>query len=104
MDPVVRRDKEYVASLLADDFIEFGSSGLAWTRDSTLQLLATETYEAPAVEDFACRLVGENVALATYRAVRMKANGERSVTLRSSLWTKGSGNWKMCFHQGTRSG
>jgi hypothetical protein len=104
MDPGVRRDRECVALLLADDFIEFGSSGLVWTRDSTLELLATEpaTYEAPAVEDFACRLVGENVALATYRAVRMKATGERAATLRSSIWTKKSGNWKICFHQGTQ--
>ncbi len=101
MDPVVRRDRERVAGLLTEDFTEFGSSGRVWTRDSTLALLTTETYKAPSVEDFVCRMLGENVALATYRAVRMKATGERAVTLRSSLWTRESGNWKMCFHQGT---
>jgi hypothetical protein len=102
MDPAVRRDREHVVSLLADDFVEFGSSGRVWTRESILALLATETYEAPAMEDFACRMLSEKVALATYRAVRMQATGERAVTLRSSLWTRESGTWKICFHQGTR--
>lgn len=102
MDPAVRHDREHVALLLADDFLEFGSSGHAWTRDSILQLLATETYEAPVVEDFRCRMLGEHVALVTYRTVRMKATGERAVTLRSSLWMRKSGNWRMCFHQGTK--
>lgn len=103
MDPAVRRDREHVSSLLTDDFVEFGSSGRVWTRDSILELLATETYEVPAVEDLACRLLGEDIALATYRSVRMKTTGERAVTLRSSLWKRESGSWKMCFHQGTKS-
>lgn len=101
MDPTVRHDREQVASLLSDDFVEFGSSGNVWTRDSILELLATETYEAPAVEDFRFRMLGEHAALVTYRAVRMKATGERAVTLRSSLWMRRLGNWQMYFHQGT---
>ena len=103
MDPAVRRDRDQVSSLLTDDFVEFGSSGRVWERDSILQLLATETYEAPAVEDFACRLLGEDIALTTYRSVRMKATAKRAVTLRSSIWKRKSGSWKMCFHQGTPS-
>ena len=35
MDPAVRHDREHVALLLADDFVEFGSSGYVWTRDSS---------------------------------------------------------------------
>ena len=72
MDPAVRRDRERVAALLAEDFVEFGSSGRVWTRESILELLATETYTPPAVEDFACRMLGEDVALVTYRAVRIE--------------------------------
>ncbi len=70
MDPAVRRDRERVAGLLAEDFVEFGSSGRVWTREATLELLATETYTPPAVEAFACRMISEDVALVTYRAVR----------------------------------
>ena len=104
MDPVVRRDREQVSLLLAQDFVEFGSSGRVWTRQPTLELLATETYTPPVVEDFACRMLGASVALVTYRAVRTNdLSGERVATLRSSLWTRESGIWQMRFHQGTRS-
>jgi hypothetical protein len=104
MNPEVRRDRDRVAALLTDDFVEFGSSGRVWTRDSTLNLLGTETYTPPEVEDFACRMLSLKLVLATYRAVRKDATtGERTVTLRSSLWTKETGTWKMCFHQGTRA-
>jgi hypothetical protein len=104
MDPAVRRDRERVAALLTEDFLEFGSSGRVWTRETTLELLATETYSPAVVESFACRVLGGDVALVTYRAVRTTAaTGERMVTLRSSIWTRESGSWKMCFHQGTRA-
>jgi len=104
MDPVVRRDREQVSLLLAQDFVEFGSSGRVWTRQPTLELLATETYTPPVVEDFVCRMLGASVALVTYRAVRTNdLSGERVATLRSSLWTRESGIWQMRFHQGTRS-
>ena len=101
MDPVVRRDRERVSALLAEDFLEFGSSGRVWTREATLELLATETYISPSIEDFACRVLGKDVALVTYRAVRTNMAGERTVTLRSSIWVRESGNWQMQFHQGT---
>ena len=73
MDPAVRRDRERVAGLLADDFMEFGSSGRMWTREATLELLATETYTPPTVETFACRMLDGNVALVTYHALRIDA-------------------------------
>ena len=104
MDPAVRRDRERVSALLAEDFVEFGSSGRVWTRQLTLELLATETCTPPAVEDFASRTLAPDVVLLTYRAVRTdNLSGERTATLRSSLWTRQSGSWQMRFHQGTRS-
>jgi hypothetical protein len=104
MDPAVRRDRERVGRLLAEDFLEFGSSGRVWTREMTLEQLSTETYSPPVVDSLACRMLGEDVALVTYRAVRTnEATGERTVTLRSSVWTRMSGDWKMRFHQGTRA-
>lgn len=104
MDPTVRRDRERVGRLLAEDFLEFGSSGRVWTREMTLEQLSTETYSPPVVDSFACTMLGKDVALVTYRAVRSnEATGERTVTLRSSVWTRMSGDWKMRFHQGTRA-
>jgi hypothetical protein len=106
MDTGVRRDRKRVAALLHEDLLEFGSSGRVWTRDTTLELLATETYTPPEVEDFACRALGPDAVLVTYRAVRRGKQGERVTTLRSSIWKKETGNagaWKIYFHQGTRA-
>jgi hypothetical protein len=104
LDPAVRRDRGRVSEFLADDFLEFGSSGKVWTREQILDLLATEDYQPPAMEDFNCLLIADGVALVTYRTVRTNPHtGERAATLRSSLWTKESGAWRVRFHQGTRT-
>lgn len=102
MDPAMRRDGDRVGALLTHDFVEFGSSGQVWTREATLKLLASETYSPPRTENFAFRLLGPDVVLVTYRTSREDATGEKMETLRSSLWARESGGWKICFHQGTR--
>jgi hypothetical protein len=103
LDPDLRRDRARVSELLADGFIEFGSSGRVWTRDRILDLLATKVYVPPSIENFECRRVGPGTILATYRAVRVNEwTGARTVTLRSSLWSIESGSWRLLFHQGTR--
>lgn len=104
MDPAVRRDRERVGALLTSDFVEFGSSGRVWTRDSTLELLAVGTFTAPQVEGLAFRVLGRDVVLVTYRTLRADGMGGQTVTLRSSIWTRALGSWRICFHQGTRAG
>jgi hypothetical protein len=103
LDPAVRRDPQQVSALLTEDFFEFGASGRIWTREAALELLAKENYSPPAVADFACHVLAEGVVLATYRAVRVGADRVRQVTLRSSIWIRESGSWRMRFHQGTRA-
>ncbi len=104
LDPAVRRDGARVAALLAEDFQEFGASGRVWTLEQIAELLTTETYQPPVMEDFNCRPIAEGVALVTYRSVRIDPRtGQRVATLRSSLWTLESGEWRMRFHQGTRA-
>jgi hypothetical protein len=104
MDPVFRNNREQVSALLAEDFREFGSSGRVWTRDTIVNLLATETLPAaPEVEDFAVQKIGQEAALVTYRAIR--ASGESRVlqaTLRSSIWVLRENRWQVLFHQGTK--
>jgi hypothetical protein len=106
LDPAVRSDPARVSALLADDFVEFGASGRVWSRDEILVELAAEgaAWTPPAVENFALRLISENAALVTYRTMRPDAApGSSTVSLRSSLWIKESGSWKISFHQGTRT-
>jgi ribonuclease HI len=104
LDPVVRSDRTRVGELLTDDFVEFGSSGRRWTRDEILDLLAGETPAPIHMADFECVLLAEDVVLITYRAWRTDARaGIEFSSLRSSIWTKKPGGWRLRFHQGTRT-
>jgi glyoxylase I family protein len=105
LDVAVRRDEVRLRQLLAEDFMEFGSSGRVWTRKSIIDMLAAETnFQPPEIEEFQCSLIGEKTALVTYRTVRVDApTGERMASLRSSIWVRRDGEWRMRFHQGTRT-
>jgi hypothetical protein len=103
LDPAVRRDRARVEALLAEGFLEFGSSGRAWSREEILELLANETYQPPTMEDFRCDWLARDVALVTYKTVRVDPeSGLRAAVLRSSIWIKESGEWRVRFHQGTK--
>jgi ribonuclease HI len=108
LDPTVRRDRNRVAALLAPDFIEIGASGRLWTREAILDLLATEDYTPPKLEDFACHPIAADIVLVTYRTTRTDpASGRIQTTLRSSLWIRQAKTetqpprWTVRFHQGT---
>lgn len=101
MDPTFRQDRHEVAALLADEFLEFGSSGKVWTREEIL-VPPDATGTAIRMEDFAVRMIHARVAQATYRTVRTAPGAESLIALRSSLWSYEDGRWQMVFHQGTR--
>jgi hypothetical protein len=103
MDPAVRRNRQQVSNLLADSFVEFGASGRIWTKRSMLDFIVEETYTPPQVHDFACRMLAENIALTTYRTLRIGSSDQCTCTLRSSIWKKEAGKWKLYFHQGTQT-
>jgi hypothetical protein len=103
LDPAVRRDRARVAALLSENFEEFGSSGRVWSREAIIDSLATEDYEQPKMEDFKCLWIAEGVVLVTYRTVKIDSHSSRSSTvLRSSIWIKELGEWRVRFHQGTK--
>lgn len=102
LDPAVRRDRTSVLALLSSDFLEFGASGCIWTLESVLDLLAEEEFTPPAVEDFQCIPLGADAALLTWRSIRYDAQtGHQISSLRSSIWIRENGEWRMRFHQGT---
>ncbi len=102
LDPAIRRDRAQVGALLADDFIEFGSSGRVWNRQQIIELLSLEAPRKIVIRKFECRKIAEGVVLATYRAEERKPEiGPLTSSLRSSLWVNEDGKWLMQFHQGT---
>jgi hypothetical protein len=98
----VRKDAARVSDLLAEEFCEFGSSGAVYSKAEMIASLQTGEDVLLTMKGFACRVVGEGVALVTYRSEREVEGGEVVAALRSSLWVWRDGRWQIVFHQGTR--
>ena len=98
--PDVRRDRSAVASLLAEEFVEFGSCGRVFTREQILDDLATENPQRIELADFVARPLTPDAVLVTWRAIRPESG---TASLRSSVWVRRDGRWQMIFHQGTRA-
>ncbi|MDZ5433423.1 DUF4440 domain-containing protein [Pseudomonas fluorescens] len=91
-----RQNLEEISRLIADDFIEFGASGNAWTKADLIDQLPDEAFIQRTISEFAVKPLSEHIALATYQC-----HTETSRSLRSSIWRKQNEQWQMLFHQGT---
>lgn len=102
VDPDLRSTPEKLAPLLADDFIEFGSSGHAYDKKRILFLLRRQIPTRLSIEEFRMIPLSDSAALVTYRAGTESTRTTTSrYSLRSSLWVLRQGGWRMLFHQGT---
>ena len=102
LQPEVRRSAQDVAELLADEFIEFGSSGHVFNKLEILEHLQHEEPAGRSFADFRATLLAPDVMLTTYRGIRLDPKGVQATSsLRSSVWKLQSGHWKIVFHQGT---
>ena len=101
----VRSSARALSELLADEFVEFGSSGRIFDKSGIIDALATESGDLQvSVEEFAVRELAPNVALVTYVVAKPSGHPAAMVrtSLRSSIWQLRDGRWQMIFHQGTR--
>jgi len=99
--PEVSQSTKRVAALLADDFVEFGSSGRVFGKKQILALLSNETPVKRSLSRFESIALSENIVLVRYRATRRIGRGRSVRSLRSSIWRRTNGQWRMVFHQGT---
>ena len=100
--PQVRRSPEELSRLLADDFVEFGSSGSVFDKQSIIQALQQGPGARYALQDLQVKLLGPGVALATYVVTRSTAQERTAArSLRSSIWVCREGGWQIVVHQGT---
>jgi hypothetical protein len=98
LQPEVRKSPEELDILLADDFLEFGSSGRIYNKQQVIDGLANETRIEMTLMDFEIKLLAPDVVLATYRVLKHK---DMKYSLRSSIWKLNGDKWQMVFHQGT---
>lgn len=96
LDPAVRTDASRVAALLHPDFEEIGRSGRLWGRDAIVQELSGEESSPASIEVLGTEVLSPEIILFTARTT-----DARGSALRSSLWLRVNGRWRLRFHQGT---
>jgi len=96
LDPAVRSSIERVDELLHPEFTEIGRSGSLRSREAVIELIGREYGSSVAIEVLSADRLTNDVALVVYRTVR-----DGLGTLRSSLWVREDGGWRVRFHQGT---
>lgn len=92
----VRKSREELDEVLADDFFEIGSSGYLCNKkdclDDGVELSDMRIYH------YDIHPLSADVVLATYVIDNKTINRH---TLRSSIWKHIDGRWQLYFHQGT---
>ena len=102
LTPQARLSPATLEELLDPDFREIGTSGRRWTRAETISALSAELSADAAdngpieATDFEMTAVASGVVLVTFQTV---GRGRRS--LRSSVWRRSRGRWRVLHHQGT---
>jgi hypothetical protein len=98
----VRQRADAVDALLAEAFVEVGSSGRVYRRDQIIEMLSQEPPVERSLSHFKTLVLAPGVVPATYRAVRyLGGAASPEPSLRSSIWKQIDGRWQMLFHQGT---
>ncbi|SDC64792.1 DUF4440 domain-containing protein [Shouchella lonarensis] len=93
----VRNNPARIKELLAESFFEFGSSGRVFSYEDCVDGLGKADME---LSHFAMRLLTAEVAHVTFQTYNKKTQQQ---ALRSSIWQKFNEEWKMVFHQGTKT-
>ena len=94
-----RFNEEYMRTIMAKDFFEFGRSGKIYSIDECLSASYQEIGAKLPLKDFAIHEIDEKVVLITY--ISEVQYDEIEIGNRSSLWLKNEDGWKLKFHQGT---
>lgn len=104
LHPEVRRSEEDLLNLLANDFVEFGSSGRIFNRQQIIESLThSDTVQTQMVlKDFRAKILAPDVVLTTFYVTKHdEQREEMKNSLRSSIWKLIDCRWQMVFHQGT---
>lgn len=93
----IRTSAKELSNILADDYVEFGSSGTVWKRKdyNHNHALSPDVFE---ISHFHIDVLSPDCVLTTYHLMNHTAEKK---TLRSSIWRKREEKWRLFFHQGT---
>ena len=94
----VRKSREKLDYILADEFFEIGSSGYIFDKKACLETGVALT--EMSLHNYEIYPLAPDAVLATYFIVDKTRNQN---TYRSSIWKFIDGRWQLYFHQGTIS-
>lgn len=105
LKPEVRSSKDSLDKLLADDFVEIGTSGKKYTKSDILERLPNtlEKVEYTAI-DFSVEMPSKDVAITTFKTERTTDGNDKVISQRNSHWRKTDSGWQMFFHEATPIG
>lgn len=87
LDPEVRRSVSELANLLADDFVEFGSSGRVFTKQQVVEGLPHSPSVQMTILNFQAKPLAADIMLTTYNLIKQNdTRVEMGYSLRSSIW------------------
>ena len=101
LDPEVRRSQGRLGRLIAEDFVEFGSSGRVFSKSDVLAAAGLLPDVVVPLEDFAIQVHSPHLVHVTYRSTTRLPRGGTIEALRSSQWVWRDERWQLAFHQGT---
>jgi hypothetical protein len=96
-----RHNPARINELIADDFLEYGSSGKSFGKKEALESLPKEEGVVIQHSDMEARMISESIGQVLFKTSIQKDSAPPKVALRSSLWRKTESWWQMFFHQGT---
>ncbi|APJ04343.1 DUF4440 domain-containing protein [Silvanigrella aquatica] len=97
LQPFVRCSKKELETLLAEEFIEYASSGHIFNKLEIINALLEEVEVHYKLEKFNINKMSEEIILANYVAVK----NDKFYSLRTSIWKYINDKWQIIFHQGT---
>lgn len=100
LKPEVRMSIEKLNELIADDFIEYGSSGLIYDKNIILERLPKGNSSTYSLSDFEVVVLSEDIVQTRFKTNRVNLDGTETLSLRTSLWRNTNNNWQIFFHQG----
>ncbi|MGG1942287.1 DUF4440 domain-containing protein [Paenibacillus polymyxa] len=93
--------REDFERLLADDYIEYGSSGRKYDKSMQITFLKGKfplDCIPFVITDFNIKVLSSDFVHVTYCTESIDTGNK---SLRSSIWKLNEGQWQMIFHQGT---
>ncbi|MBN1060214.1 UNVERIFIED_ORG: DUF4440 domain-containing protein [Clostridium botulinum] len=100
----IRKSSEKINQILANDFIEFSSSGKEYyyKNGDVFQDEMDNTQFNWEIVNFRIKELSSDCILSMYKLIKHNEIDEnKKYSLRSSIWKYTNGKWKMFFHQGT---